>query len=178
MVIHAFGDNAKFHPHLHAIIADGLLRPNGTFYCLPKRDLKEAVSACMPEIRSPGTAYILRNAFLEQKVTYIEDTGKVLYRTGMTHGSKKKNSEIFSAKEFIAAVTQHIRDKHFQVVRYCGWHSCRSRGERIKAGLFMPGDEPTFSAVSPEVTVLDVSEHRPRRVPSKTWRELIKRNSD
>jgi hypothetical protein len=25
------------------------------------------------------------------------------------------------------------------------------------------------------VTVLDVSEHRPRRVPSKTWRELIKK---
>jgi hypothetical protein len=29
--------------------------------------------------------------------------------------------------------------------------------------------------MSPEVTVLDVSDHRPRRVPSKTWRELIKK---
>jgi hypothetical protein len=29
--------------------------------------------------------------------------------------------------------------------------------------------------VTPEVTVLDVSDHRPRRVPSKTWRELIKK---
>ena len=29
--------------------------------------------------------------------------------------------------------------------------------------------------MSPEVTVLDVSDHRPRRAPSKTWRELIKK---
>jgi hypothetical protein len=42
-------------------------------------------------------------------------------------------------------------------------------------GLFRPGDEPSSSGMSPEVTVLDVSDHRPRRVPSKTWRELIKK---
>jgi hypothetical protein len=119
--------------------------------------------------------YILRNAFSDQKITYIEDTGKVLYRSAMTHGSNKKNFEIFSAEEFIAAITQHIPDKSFQMVRYYGWYSSRSRGERIKAGLLRPGDEPTSSALTAEVTVLDVSDHRPRRVPSKTWRELIKK---
>jgi len=36
MVIHTFGDYARFHPHLHAIVADGLLRPNGTFNACPK----------------------------------------------------------------------------------------------------------------------------------------------
>ena len=30
MVIHTFGDYARFHPHLHAIVADGLFRKNGT----------------------------------------------------------------------------------------------------------------------------------------------------
>jgi hypothetical protein len=119
--------------------------------------------------------YILRNAFSEQKITYLEDTGKVLYRSAMTHGSNKKNFEIFTPEEFIAAITQHIPDKHFQMVRYYGWYSSRSRGERIKAGLFRPGDEPTSSAAGPEVSVLDVSDHRPQRVPSKTWRELIKK---
>ena len=62
--------------------------------------------------------YILRNAFSEQKITYIEDTGKILYRSAMTHGNNKKNFEIFTAEEFIAAITQHIPDKHFQMVRY------------------------------------------------------------
>jgi len=40
-VIQTFGDNASFHPHLHAIVAEGLFRPNGTFYCLAQRNLKE-----------------------------------------------------------------------------------------------------------------------------------------
>jgi hypothetical protein len=35
MVIHTFGDYARFHQHLHAIVADGLFRKNGTFYVLP-----------------------------------------------------------------------------------------------------------------------------------------------
>jgi hypothetical protein len=34
--------------------------------------------------------------------------------------SIEKNFEIFSAQEFIAAITQHIPDKHFQMVRYYG----------------------------------------------------------
>jgi len=97
------------------------------------------------------------------------------FSSAMTHGSKKKNFEIFTPEEFIAAITQHIPDKYFQMVRCYGWYSSRSRGERIKAGFFRPGDEPTSSAAGPEVTVLDVSDHRPRRVPSKTWRELIKK---
>jgi hypothetical protein len=41
MVIHTFGDYAIFHPHLHAIVADGLFRKNGTLYVLPKCDMKQ-----------------------------------------------------------------------------------------------------------------------------------------
>jgi hypothetical protein len=45
----------------------------------------------------------------------------VLYQYAITHGSKKKNFEIFSAEEFIGAISQHIPDKRFQMVRYYGW---------------------------------------------------------
>ena len=99
----------------------------------------------------------------------------MLYRSAMTHGNNKKNFEIFTAEEFIAAITQHIPDKHFQMVRYYGWYSSRSRGERNKAGLFRPGDQPAPSASTPEVTVLDVSDYKPPRLPSRTWSELIKK---
>jgi hypothetical protein len=34
MVNYTFGDYARFHPHLHAIVASGLFRPNETFQCL------------------------------------------------------------------------------------------------------------------------------------------------
>jgi hypothetical protein len=93
----------------------------------------------------------------------------------MTHGGNKKNFEIFTAEEFIATITQHIPDKHFQMVRYYGWYSSRSRGDRIKAGLLRPGDEPPQGENANEVTVLDISDYQPPRVSSRTWRELIKK---
>jgi hypothetical protein len=232
MVIHTFGDYARFHPHLHAIVADGLFRPNGTSYCLPKKDLKELEqifrSKVLTMLKGEGKTnqefieklmnwrhsgfsvhagnqiaqddrdgqkalaeYVLRNAFSEQKacpgprsgITYLEDTGKVLYRSAMTHGSNKKNFEIITAEEFIAATLKHIPDKNFQMVRYgaCpersrrSWYSSRSRGDRIKKGVLRPGDEPPQAANADEVNVLDVSDYQPPRIPSKTWRDLIKK---
>jgi hypothetical protein len=47
----------------------------------------------------------MRNAFAEEKITYIEDTGQVLYCSDMTHGKNKKNFELFPAGQFIARVT-------------------------------------------------------------------------
>jgi hypothetical protein len=39
----AFGDYARFHPHLHAIVADGLFRKSGSFYVLPRCEMKQLV---------------------------------------------------------------------------------------------------------------------------------------
>ena len=40
ITIHTFGDYMeKFHPHLHAIVSNGLFRKSGTFYVMPKVDL-------------------------------------------------------------------------------------------------------------------------------------------
>jgi hypothetical protein len=114
--------------------------------------------------------YILRNAFSERKITYLEDTGKVLYRSAMTQGHHKKNFEIKTFEEFIATITQHIPDKHFQMVRYYGWYSNRSRGERNKAGLFGTADQPSPDSAQmiPLPAELDVSDYKPRRIPSIT----------
>lgn len=40
MTIHTFGDDLGFHPHLHAVVADGLFDGNGTFHVAPTRSLK------------------------------------------------------------------------------------------------------------------------------------------
>ena len=41
-----------------------------------------------------------------------------------------RNFEIFTPCDFIAAITQHIPDKSFQLVRYYGWYSnSRAAGE-------------------------------------------------
>ena len=112
--------------------------------------------------------YIIRNPFSEQKMTYNEANGTVIYRSRM-HAKTKRNFEIFSAEDFIAAVTQHIPDKGFQMVRYYGWYSNRARGEREKKQKEAAEPEnPT------QVEIIDVSDYEPRRLPSKKWRELIK----
>jgi len=64
--------------------------------------------------------YIIRNPFSEQKMVYNAENATVIYRSRM-HAKTKRNFEIFSAEEFIAAITQHIPDKGFQMVRYYGW---------------------------------------------------------
>ena len=37
MAIHTFGDFLRFHPHLHALVADGLFEPDGSFRCAPSK---------------------------------------------------------------------------------------------------------------------------------------------
>ena len=101
-------------------------------------------------------------------MVYNAQNSTVLYRSRM-HAKTKRNFEIFSAEEFIAAITQHIPDKGFQMVRYYGWYSNRARGERAKREA-EPGVPDTA-----DVDVIDVSEYHPPRIPSKKWRELIKK---
>jgi hypothetical protein len=36
MTIQTFGDYAKWHPHIHSIVADGLFGRSGIFYVMPK----------------------------------------------------------------------------------------------------------------------------------------------
>ena len=106
--------------------------------------------------------YIIRNPFSEEKVTYRQ-------KTGMTHGKDKKNFLIVTAEEFIAAITQHIPEKSFQMVRHYGFYSNRARGKRHKKA------DPDSTRTSAELEVIDVSSYKPRRLPSKTWRDCIRK---
>jgi len=62
--------------------------------------------------------YIIRNTFSIEKLTYIEDTGTVIYHSRMTHCKNRKNFAVYTAEGFIAAICQHIPEKFFQMVRY------------------------------------------------------------
>ena len=87
----------------------------------------------------------------------------------MSHGRHKKNFEILEAEAFIASITEHIPDKSFQLVRYYGWHSNRSRGDRRK------GQATTEEQIVAATDVLSITESTNRKVPSKSWRECIKK---
>jgi Putative transposase len=117
--------------------------------------------------------YIIRNPFSVEKMRASEPgpasaSGSILYRSGM---NKKigRNFEVFTPCDFIAAITQHIPDKSFQLVRYYGWYSNKMRGRRAKQA------DEEVQTEGDAVEVIDVSAHEPRRSPSKKWRELIKK---
>ncbi|MSR42101.1 MAG: hypothetical protein EXS10_09430, partial [Phycisphaerales bacterium] len=44
----------------------------------------------------------------------------------------KRNIQVFSTCDFIAAITQHIPDPRFQMVRYYGWYFNKMSGQRRK----------------------------------------------
>ena len=214
MCIHTFGEYLDFHPHLHALVADGLFTRDGLFHVMSETSLapleelfRARVIAFLVEkgllpperarvlrgwthsgfnvFRSRRVApeeradlerlaqYIIRNPFSVEKMQVTEANranpdGSIIYHSGM-NPKIQRNFEIFSPCEFIAAITQHIPDKSFQLVRYYGWYSNKMRGQR---------DKQAAAVVQPDgkaAAVIDVSEHKPRRIPSRKWRELIKK---
>ncbi len=92
----------------------------------------------------------------------------VVYHSKMTHGKNKTNFSISSAEEFITAITQHIPNQKFQLVRYFSWYSNRMRGERSKIGL----EEEDHST---ENDILNIVNYKPKNIPPPTWRECIKK---
>jgi hypothetical protein len=94
--------------------------------------------------------------------------GSIIYHSGL-NPKIQRNFEVFTPCEFIAAITQHIPDKSFQLVRYYGWYSNKMRGQRDKRAA------EEAAAEGQAVQIIGVSEHKPRRIPSAKWRELIKK---
>ena len=214
MAIHTFGEYLDFHPHLHALVADGLFVRSGLFHVLPDvtlKPLEELFRArvitflvekgllpperanmlrgwvhsgfnvhrsrrVLPEEREDLerlAQYIIRNPFAVEKMQVTvpnraNPEGSVLYRSGL-NPKIQRNFEVFSPCDFIAAITQHIPDKSFQLVRYYGWYSNKMRGWRYKHAA------EEAKAAGQTVPIIDVSEHKPRRIPSAKWRELIKK---
>jgi hypothetical protein len=76
--------------------------------------------------------YIIRNTFSMERLQYEAGDSAVIYRSKMTHGKNRRNFQVFPPVEFIAAITPHIPERSFQLVRYYGWYSNRMRGDRKK----------------------------------------------
>ena len=209
MAIHTFGEYLDFHPHLHALVADGLFMRDGQFHVAPQTALKPLEEMFRARIITfllekrllpPERArmlrgwvhsgfnvhrsnrvqphqhedlerlaqYIIRNPFAVEKM-HVKERGKsIIYRSGQ-NPKIQRNFEVFTPCDFIAAITQHIPDKSFQLVRYYGWYSNKMRGQRDKQAL------EAAKAAGNAIQIIDVSEHKPRRIPSAKWRELIKK---
>jgi hypothetical protein len=69
--------------------------------------------------------YIIRTSFSQERMTYIPEESKVLYRS---KDGKKEN--VFNVLEWLAAMWSHVPSKGEQMVRYYGYYNNVSRGKR------------------------------------------------
>ncbi len=69
--------------------------------------------------------YIIRASFSQERMTYVSEEAKVVYKS-----KDRRQEKIFHALEWIAAMCSHVPDKGEQMVRYYGFYSNVSRGKR------------------------------------------------
>ena len=137
MVVQTDGDLVNFHPHLHALVTDGVFTPTGWFVAFPKIDLytlEHLFFHC-----------VLRLLLRERRID--ESVIRKLLGSKM-HPVLKRNFEVFSAGDWLAALTAHIPNAGEHLVRYYGWYSNVNRGKRRKA----QGGESTTIEDSTEVS--------------------------
>jgi len=73
--------------------------------------------------------YIIRASFSTERLNYISEDSKVIYKSKSGNDTKE-----FDAVDFIASITSHIPNKNEQTVRYYGYYSNVCRGRRKKHG--------------------------------------------
>jgi hypothetical protein len=108
--------------------------------------------------------YLLRAPLALDKMHWNPATRSVLYRSARSWRTKR-NYEIFSGADFVAALAEHIPEKSNQLIRYYGRYSNKCRGREAKATAARApwaGERP--AAVIPPAPI------RPRR---RTWRALL-----
>ncbi|MBL9155007.1 MAG: transposase [Verrucomicrobiales bacterium] len=126
--------------------------------------------------------YLLRAPFSLEKITWNPTAEKVVYRSKRSWHTKK-NYQVFTAPDFLAALVEHIPPKSQHTVRYYGLYSNKSRGLGAKAGRprpVMPPAEPERrlalpAATAPTLFVLPPPEPKSARALRPLWRDLIRK---
>jgi len=70
---------------------------------------------------------IIRASFSQERMTYIREESKVIYKS-----KDGRQQKAFDALEWLAAMSSHIPDKGEQMVRSYGYYSNVCRGRRQK----------------------------------------------
>ena len=118
MVLHTFGRDLKWNPHIHALISEG-----GAGNITPWRPVKHF------------DYNFLRNAFrkvlLEQLTSRIGPSfRKVKNEMYTRHEDNKTVTETIPALGFIQKLIVHIPEKHFKMLRYYGIYAKHHKQEK------------------------------------------------
>jgi hypothetical protein len=94
----------------------------------------------------------LRSPFSLEKLRYQGKTGTIIYQSRM-HPVLKRNFEVFSATDWLAALTAHIPNAGEHLVRDYGWYSKVSRGKRRKTQEEDPSQRPSAPGCGARLSV-------------------------
>lgn len=213
LFVQTFGDLVTFHPHIHALVADGAFANSGTFRVLPPvptkllvEQLRHAVldylvedeaiteefankllawehsgfsvdnsvhvGANDPEGRRQLARYMIRTPFSLDKMEYKAKQGMVIYRS-KHHATLKRNFQIMPGASWLKLLLEHIPDRGEHLVRYYGWYSNRSRGDRKGSG------GTTSEGETDSLGQLDSDQDHPdpeyTKAARSAWARLIKK---
>jgi len=106
--------------------------------------------------------YFLRCPFSQARMIEVTAAGQVIYKTEHNAVGRfpepgdeellagpSRNFQFFDPLDFLAEVTQHIPEPGEHLIRYYGWYSNKSRGQRAQrpapasAGVGIPARSPT-----------------------------------
>jgi len=91
--------------------------------------------------------YFLRCPFSQARMIEVTEAGKVIPQRGTEHNAvgrfpepgdgellagPARNFQVFDPLDFLAEVTQHLPDPGEHLVRYDGWYSNKTRGQRAQ----------------------------------------------
>jgi hypothetical protein len=84
--------------------------------------------------------YIIRASFSQERMQYLAEPSKVVYRA--KEGTEEK---VLDPLKWLAAMCSHIPDRGEQMVRYYGYYSNVSRGKRKE--LKTTGSPASWNAI-------------------------------
>lgn len=126
--------------------------------------------------------YLLRHPFSLQKITWNQSSKTVIYRS-KRHHTTKRNFQVFTAEDFIAAALLHLPPKGQQTVRYYGVYSNKTRGSPREAPrAIRQADRHCPTELSPdeanraiqgELLLVEPPPKRRAREMRSLWRDLI-----
>ena len=171
MTIHTFGNYPnKFHPHLHAIVTDGLFNKNGTFYVMPKTKLKR-----LEEIFRAGVFRMLKE---EGKITdeIIENLMKWRYSGfSINNGLRiKRDVGIDSYRDAKGreSVAQYILRNPFSVEKMS--YNNESGTVIYRSKMTHGKNKKNFNAYTAEKFIAAITQHIPEKsfqtcLPAGRW---------
>ena len=96
------------------------------------------VRASYAEGRKKLAQYMLRAPFSLEKMTYLPETGMVMYRSRM-HKGVIRDFQLMPGAQWLEMLCCDIPDRFERLLRYVGWYSTRCRGKRARAAAQAPG---------------------------------------